>query len=960
MSLSGKQATPGVKARLHDPKQDIDPAILKTKNNMKQKQLQRLVAIISWSIVIFLNSIMQGYGQNLALGKTVFASPSLDPTLYPNTNLVDGDFNTFAHTNNTASPPNGEWFQIDLGADYFIDSVVIGCRANSTRLRRFMLVTWSSEVGSSLGANPNTYLSNSLYNRLIYTDPSTVTQIDAFGTTATNSTVPGTAGNNLGPVFPGDKLNFHIGIHKARYVLLLNLQDDYFDPTELQVFAAPPPVRAFTNEGFEQGPATSTYGFFREGDIPGWSTTDASGMFSTGALATIPTEGSFIERWQSGFSGISAYMGNYFAELNAFTNGMLEQQPICVRAGENFNFSFAHRGRSGVDVMRLRIDEVDVAEFSDNNVQTGTHSYTVLTPATITNMAQDATTATGWTRYSGTWTNTSGTNKMVSFGYRAVSSAGGNISYGNFIDSVTLTNLSTLISFDNDSTSGLETVPSADLPQLLLNGRVTTASTIQLNITGGTATRGTDYTTTPASGLITVTIPVGSYDGTAATAVSLAPYIHINTDQVSPEPGETIEMTLQNPSTGLAIADAASCALPVFNNVYTILNVTPPEVVNDTLTGQTQGNAAIVPNILANDTASGVVALSPDSISLVVPAGATNSVVDAKGHTLGFTVPGEGAWSLNSSTGAVTFTPQSGFTDDPTPIRYAVTDNTGMAGNIGTIVVMYNHPPVAINDIVTTPMNTQLSGDIATNDTCGVDGPCSYSALSSDNPRHGIVTIDTNGTYTYTPTSDFTGRDTFSYVLCNSGTLMQCDTAKVFITINAPLPVQLLSFTARAAADCDVWLTWATGTETQFDHFEIETGRGGRTFAKDGSVAAKGSGSSYAYRYHQDVDGTHYFRLKIIDTDGSSSYSPVAVVTNDCGQQGTIVLMPNPAHDRVQLRGLKEDATAEVFDLAGRCLLRTGLDTQNIELNISKLPVDNYLVRVKTMHEVQTFRLSKQ
>lgn len=823
-----------------------------------------------------------------------------------------------------------------------------------------MLVTWSSAVGSSLGANPNTYLNNSLYNRLIYTDPSTITVGDAFGATATNSSVPGTAGNSLGPVFPGNKLNLHVGIHKARYILLLNLQDDYFDPTELQVFAAPPPVRAFVNGGFEQGPATSSYDFFREGDVSGWSATEAAGMFSTGTLATIPTEGSFIELWQSGFSGVTAYMGNYFAELNAFTNGMLEQQPICVRAGENFNFSFAHRGRSGVDVMRLRIDDVDVAEFSDNNAQTGTHSYTVLTPATITNMAQDATTATGWTRYSGTWTNTSGTNKMVSFGYRAVSSAGGNIAAGNFIDSVTLTNLSTLISFDDDSTSGLETIPSAALPRLLLNGRVTTASTIQLNITGGTATRGTDYTTTPATGLITVTIPAGSYDGTAATAVSLAPYIRINTDQVSPEPGETIEMTLQNPSAGLAIADAASCALPIFNNVYTILNVAPPEVLNDTLTGQTPGSAAIVPNILANDTASGTVALSPDSVSLVVPAGATNPIVDAQGDTLGFTVPGQGVWSLNSTTGAVTFTPQNGFTGDPTPIRYTVKDNTGMTGNIGTIVVKYDHPPVAINDVATTPMNTQLSGNMATNDTCGVDGPCSYSALPSGNPGHGTVTINTDGTYTYIPTSNFTGRDTFSYVLCNSSTSVLCDTARVFISINAPLPVQLLSFTASAAADCEVWLAWATGTETQFDHFEVEAGRDGRTFAKDGSVAAKGSGSSYTYRYHQDVDGTFYFRLKIMDADGSSSYSPVAIVTNDCRQQGTILLVPNPARDRVQLRGLKEDATAEVFDLAGRCLLRTGPGAQSMELNISKLPVGNYLVRVKTMHEVQTFRLSKQ
>lgn len=651
----------------------------------KQNYLRLIVLMLGFYVC----SMGSTAAQNLALGKTVTSSINYDATLYPNSNLVDGNFNTFAATNNLTALPNSEWFMIDLGADYFIDSVVIGCRNGSNRIRRFMLVTWPSTVGSGLGGNPNAYLSNALYNRLIYTDANNVTNSgNAFGQNAANPIVPGTPGQNLGPVFPGNRLNLHIGIHKARYVLILNLQDEILDPTELQVYAAPPPVRAFVNGGFEQGYTGASFSQVREGLVDGWSTTE--GVSAYFLDQTVPNNGSYIELWRSGYSSVPSYAGNYFAELNAFTNGMLEQQPICVRDGESFSFSFAHRGRSGIDTMRLNIDNVDVAQFADQNTQAGTHTFTVLTPATTT-VAKDPTTATGWTRYSGTWTNTTGASKIVSFGYRAVGSAGGAISGGNFLDEVIMTSMITLINLEFPTGSGSETTPTANLPRLILNGTLAAAGTIQLDITGGTATRGTDYNTTPASGLITVSVPAGTYDGTTATAISLAPYLRISTDQVSPEANETINISLVNPSTGLAIADAASCALAISSTVYTITNVVPPNVANDSLSGQTAGSPATIPNILGNDSSPNG-GLSADSISLVLPSGATNPVTDAQGDITGFTVPGEGTWSLNSSTGALTFTPQAGFAGDPTPITYTVTDATGQPSAPATVAIDYNTP----------------------------------------------------------------------------------------------------------------------------------------------------------------------------------------------------------------------------------------------------------------------------
>ncbi|WP_452223841.1 Ig-like domain-containing protein, partial [Lacinutrix chionoecetis] len=63
----------------------------------------------------------------------------------------------------------------------------------------------------------------------------------------------------------------------------------------------------------------------------------------------------------------------------------------------------------------------------------------------------------------------------------------------------------------------------------------------------------------------------------------------------------------------------------------------------------------------------------------IVTAGATDT--DGDGDNDELVVPGEGTWTVDDTTGAVTFTPEAGFTGDPTPIDYNVEDNDGNVSN---------------------------------------------------------------------------------------------------------------------------------------------------------------------------------------------------------------------------------------------------------------------------------------
>jgi len=98
---------------------------------------------------------------------------------------------------------------------------------------------------------------------------------------------------------------------------------------------------------------------------------------------------------------------------------------------------------------------------------------------------------------------------------------------------------------------------------------------------------------------------------------------------------------------------------------------------------------------------------------------------------------------------------------------------------------------------------------------------------------------------------------------------------------DSPLPVQLTSFT-YSTNNLGVNLKWETATEENIYGFNIEKYKDS-VFSKIGFV--QGSGTSNSPKYYSYLDttalnGTFKYRLKLIDNDGSFSYSDTIQATN--------------------------------------------------------------------------------
>ena len=157
------------------------------------------------------------------------------------------------------------------------------------------------------------------------------------------------------------------------------------------------------------------------------TTTLVNGSFETPAIAAGTWLRSVITGWSTGdpagvelwnaFDGFIASNGSQFAEINGNFADTLSQV-FTTTPGQTLTWSLMHRGRAGVDSMTVAFGPtagagVVTATFSDGNAAWGAHSGTYVVPAGQT------------------------TTKISLV---AVGSAGGDLSYGNFVDDIKVDN----------------------------------------------------------------------------------------------------------------------------------------------------------------------------------------------------------------------------------------------------------------------------------------------------------------------------------------------------------------------------------------------------------------------------------------------------------------------------------------------------------------------------------------
>ncbi len=173
---------------------------------------------------------------------------------------------------------------------------------------------------------------------------------------------------------------------------------------------------------------------------------------------------------------------------------------------------------------------------------------------------------------------------------------------------------------------------------------------------------------------------------------------------------------------------------------------------------------------------------------------------------------------------------------------------------------------------------------------------------------------------------------------------------------NVVLPIKLLTFNAKKEGKNNV-IDWSTTQQINFSHFEVERSVNGRDFIALGKVSANNM-----YRYgltdYDPAKAINYYRLKMMDRDGSFEYSTVRTINNSGNFY--VSIYPNPAKENLNVKiesDKKETLYLEIISLDGKVLVTKQAIVSSstlVNINIKALAFGSHFLRVTSAGNEQT------
>jgi hypothetical protein len=169
-----------------------------------------------------------------------------------------------------------------------------------------------------------------------------------------------------------------------------------------------------------------------------------------------------------------------------------------------------------------------------------------------------------------------------------------------------------------------------------------------------------------------------------------------------------------------------------------------------------------------------------------------------------------------------------------------------------------------------------------------------------------------------------------------------------------PLPVNMGAFYAKRKNN-SVSLSWKTETEINTKEFILQR-KVGNGFLDVATIAAQNSptGSFYSFLDVNSFKGVSQYRLKIIDMDGTFSYSEIRAVKGTAATSDFTVF-PNPSRGnaKVTITDISEPTDVQLIDNSGRMLKTVSMNNSNTA-DFSNLQRGMYMIRIINKNSGET------
>lgn len=254
-----------------------------------------------------------------------------------------------------------------------------------------------------------------------------------------------------------------------------------------------------------------------------------------------------------------------------------------------------------------------------------------------------------------------------------------------------------------------------------------------------------------------------------------------------------------------------------------------------------------------------------------------------------------------------------------------------------------------------------------------------YSSRTATDTRTGRFTFTGSQAYVYTQTSSGTGVGANSYngnnntvtstvhitpdangvialdVVSATANSVYLNALKIEEYEPATMPVKLKAFQGKSTNNGHL-LTWDTESEINVNHFDIERRNGNDQFEKIGEVGA----GKYSYSFlAKESAGISYYRLKMVDNDGTFDYSGILSVKG-LSSGAVISFYPNPVIEELKIESKDTILEVGLRNVDGKLVKKNIYKQQSVELDMGGFGPGVYFVTVRTVSGITSNKIIKK
>lgn len=256
--------------------------------------------------------------------------------------------------------------------------------------------------------------------------------------------------------------------------------------------------------------------------------------------------------------------------------------------------------------------------------------------------------------------------------------------------------------------------------------------------------------------------------------------------------------------------------------------------------------------------------------------------------------------------------------------------------------------------------------------------------ISSEDPKNGCIPFgnsslyyEINATCGKSPTWEIVVEYCFTincpnvstsvipYASATSGNDLKYTIAEEPVLI---LPVELTYFEAQETDSGRVEIRWETVSESNSAYFEVQQSSDGMNFEPLTQIAAAGN-SHHPIIYSTldyEPEVINYYRLKIVDQDGTYAYSEIRMAKLSSSSAAKISFFPNPVKNRLYYNtnfsiseNLPEGMSIHISNMQGEKVFHGTLTGNERFILVDSLPAGLYYVNYVLGERNEYFRFMK-